>query len=664
MDTSEIVGYGLGQIGMWIVAGLVGSLIVIWMMGFFDHGPRKGPEDLEYEKEQEKKYRKENPKESIWPLAIGMAIVLWLLFSSSQVSASYLNGYELLPGLNNKEFSNHSRQCNRVKEDVVYIKIDQETYPADKSFTLLDGPAEISDLSVEKICISHAKNKIYLLTDTFWSDSKPECYLGSGRSRNNGYTACNSNFYQFDGGGTSGITFLSCLLLACIPSMGGLHNVEFNSNSFYDAVKHLNLTNFKNFRKALRQLQVDFDGALEDFLWIQGASYNYYSYDLDDFNRSLKSQNLKLTNMDTSLSQIEETSSQFVESFIEYQDDFTALTDRINNFKLRILELDEKKLRFAANQKTGKADAQKKIQAREKEAKKLAQIKQDKKDAEHARVILTLATKKILFNLGYEIDEINSVFDLKAQTALLAFQKDYDLSPVVSQPNQNILVELQSAFRNSPNPIDLTKYKLLSSGSGFLVHESGFVVTNAHVVDGCSLLTVGKGSPANIEKADKTNDVAILKINNIGNYSPLQISKADIELGEEIFVAGFPLNAMLENLNFTSGTISSEVGYGQNISEFQFTAPIQPGNSGGPIFNAYGGVVGMAVSSASTKELEAIIDSNIQNINFGIKASTFKSLLKQADIELEMGNPNWFSSQKNVAMVAKTGTVLIQCWED
>ena len=130
---------------------------------------------------------------------------------------------------------------------------------------------------------------------------------------------------------------------------------------------------------------------------------------------------------------------------------------------------------------------------------------------------MTLATKKILFNLGYEIDEINSVFDLKPQTALLSFQKDYDLSPVVSQPNQNILVELQSAFRNSPNPIDLTKYKLLSSGSGFLVHESGFVVTNAHVVDGCSLLTVGKGSPANIEKADKTNDVAILKINNIVN---------------------------------------------------------------------------------------------------------------------------------------------------
>ena len=81
MDESQIIFWGLGQVGAWIVMGLVGSLIVVWSMGFFDHGPRQSPEDIEYKKEQEKQFRKENPKESIWPMPIFMIIALGFAFS-------------------------------------------------------------------------------------------------------------------------------------------------------------------------------------------------------------------------------------------------------------------------------------------------------------------------------------------------------------------------------------------------------------------------------------------------------------------------------------------------------------------------------------------------------------------------------------------------------
>ena len=339
---------------------------------------------------------------------------------------------------------------------------------------------------------------------------------------------------------------------------------------------------------------------------------------------------------------------------------FESFIDSYKRLSSSLPELKQKKLNFVNLEEKEDAKIRKAVEIVTN--RKLAQKK--KELAKKAKNELVIATKKILFNLGYEVDARNNNFDLKVKTALIAFQKDYDINPISNKPTEDLLTELQRAFRNSPNPLDLSNYYVSGSGSGFIVNDDGFVITNVHVVEDCSLITVGKKIIASIEKADIVNDVAILKINNNGNYTPLKISENDIELGEEIFVAGFPINMILENLNFTSGLIASEVGLGQNINQFQFTAPIQPGNSGGPIFNAYGGVVGIAVSTASTKKLEEMIGRNIQNINFGIKASTIKSLLKQSDVSISTGNPNWFEGQKNVANIAKTGTVLIQCWKE
>ena len=125
---------------------------------------------------------------------------------------------------------------------------------------------------------------------------------------------------------------------------------------------------------------------------------------------------------------------------------------------------------------------------------------------------------------------------------------------------------------------------------------------------------------------------------------------------------GLLRHCVLQNLNFTSGSVSSEVGLFQNITQFQFTAPIQPGSSGGPILNENGAVIGITVASASIKELEEKLDTLLQNINFGIRKSNVEALLNQADIEYSTGNPLWFSNEKDVAEIAKSGTVLIKCW--
>ena len=105
----------------------------------------------------------------------------------------------------------------------------------------------------------------------------------------------------------------------------------------------------------------------------------------------------------------------------------------------------------------------------------------------------------------------------------------------------------------------------------------------------------------------------------------------------------------------TSGNVSSLTGLGKNFSEFSHTAPSQPGNSGGPIVNEYGSLVGVLVgginsSNALSVDLETgVVDGSLpQNINFGIKNTVLKSLLSDNNIITSERNTYFTKSQKNI----------------
>jgi len=282
-------------------------------------------------------------------------------------------------------------------------------------------------------------------------------------------------------------------------------------------------------------------------------------------------------------------------------------------------------------------------------------------DLEQAQKLIIKNTQNLLTSLGYS-PEINGEYGFKTVVAIKAFQTDNNIKPVDGEISENLLISLQSSLKSSSDEFDINNYVQIGSGSGFIVDSQGSIITNAHVINECELVTVDKNLPAEIIKIDRVNDIAILKALQIKNKKPLAMSKSDPELGDKVFAAGFPINRVLENLNFTSGSVSSEVGLFQNITQFQFTAPIQPGSSGGPILNEYGGVMGITVASASIKELEEELDTLLQNINFGIRKSNIEALLNQADVKYSKGNPLWLSNEKGVAEIAKSGTVLIKCW--
>jgi S1-C subfamily serine protease len=181
-----------------------------------------------------------------------------------------------------------------------------------------------------------------------------------------------------------------------------------------------------------------------------------------------------------------------------------------------------------------------------------------------------------------------------------------------------------SADVNASTAIDGIK----ATGSGFVISTDGVIATNAHVIEGADRIEIHlnnefgiKTYSASVQIKDESNDVALLKIDddefkgfNSLPYSILQTT----EIGEDVFTIGFPLSSLMgDNYKVTNGIISSNSGLKDDVRFIQITAPIQPGNSGGPLFNRDGNVVGLTTSKLN----ERAIGTSIENVNYAIKAT-------------------------------------------
>ena len=172
------------------------------------------------------------------------------------------------------------------------------------------------------------------------------------------------------------------------------------------------------------------------------------------------------------------------------------------------------------------------------------------------------------------------------------------------------------------------------SGSGFLIAPSGFALTNAHVVNGRENIAVratdGSTYSATVVGLDNANDVAVLRINATEDFSRwLQLgSTTDLDLGMDVFVIGYPLAEIMGIApKVTKGIISALSGLADDPTMLQISAPIQPGNSGGPILNAKLMVVGIATEKLSDSYVAKTTGSLPQNVNFGVKIDYAKLLL-------------------------------------
>jgi S1-C subfamily serine protease len=179
------------------------------------------------------------------------------------------------------------------------------------------------------------------------------------------------------------------------------------------------------------------------------------------------------------------------------------------------------------------------------------------------------------------------------------------------------------------------KEKGFATGTGFFVTNDGVLVTNHHVVDGAKevnvLQTVEKRLyPASILAVDPVNDVAILKIDAKTNAAPLATT-CNVAKGHEVLTLGYPL-VMLEGQEqkATFGRVNALSGPKDDLRLVQIDVPIQPGNSGGPLINKQGEVVGVVTSTLD--QLAALRTSGLlpQNVNFAVKIDYILPALRTA----------------------------------
>ena len=179
------------------------------------------------------------------------------------------------------------------------------------------------------------------------------------------------------------------------------------------------------------------------------------------------------------------------------------------------------------------------------------------------------------------------------------------------------------------------------SGTGFAL-KNGYVVTNYHVIENAKSISIQgiKGDfaqkySATIIATDKYNDLALLQIsdkkyNGFGSI-PYNVKTSVSEVGEDVFVLGYPLTSTMgDEIKLTTGVISSKTGFQGDVSLYQISAPIQPGNSGGPLFDNKGNLIGIV--NAKHKGAE--------NVGYAIKTSYLRNLIESSTSSSILPNNN------------------------
>ncbi len=170
---------------------------------------------------------------------------------------------------------------------------------------------------------------------------------------------------------------------------------------------------------------------------------------------------------------------------------------------------------------------------------------------------------------------------------------------------------------------------MVSNGSGSLVSREGHVLTNHHVVSGCRTLSVN-GRTATLVATDVRLDLALLLVPALAGREPVRFARRPPNLGETVLVLGYPVFSLSPSLNATSGIISSNVGFSGDRTRYQITAPVQPGNSGGPVISVGGAQVAVVASKASTTIQVA---NNIENIGWVIRGAIAERFLRRFGVE-------------------------------
>jgi S1-C subfamily serine protease len=202
-----------------------------------------------------------------------------------------------------------------------------------------------------------------------------------------------------------------------------------------------------------------------------------------------------------------------------------------------------------------------------------------------------------------------------------------------------------------------------SSGSGVVIGAHGEVLTNAHVIKNCTNIAVrsSSASVAYLVARDEKNDLAVVRT-KLPLSSAIAFGEGPVRAGDPVVALGYPLpGALATTANLSVGNVSALAGLHDDSRYLQISAPVQPGNSGGPLLDASGHLIGIVTSRINDAYVMKSAGSIPQNVNFALKAQVARTFLDSKEIAYRTTRSDQQLTPADVGEIARPFTVQIEC---
>lgn len=199
-------------------------------------------------------------------------------------------------------------------------------------------------------------------------------------------------------------------------------------------------------------------------------------------------------------------------------------------------------------------------------------------------------------------------------------------------------------------------------GTGFFISAEGIILTNDHVVAGCRSLATRDGKHLQVLSRAATSDLALLK----ADFAPASVAIFRLgpspKIGDAVVAFGFPLPGILSSGgNVTTGVLSAASGVQNDPRFVQISAPVQPGNSGGPLFDSSGHVIGVVVAKLDALRVARATGDLPQNVNFAVHWAHVRAFLDEEGIRYRKELSKRTASTGDTAAMAVRISVSLDC---
>ncbi len=225
-----------------------------------------------------------------------------------------------------------------------------------------------------------------------------------------------------------------------------------------------------------------------------------------------------------------------------------------------------------------------------------------------------------------------------------------------------------AATANTPNGSPTKPSRSLSqTGTGFVISATGHIITNQHVIAGCTSDIKGNltGEPSvtlRVVSSDESNDLALLQGPTASFKDFAKIRDRSISSGDSVVAIGYPYHGLLtSDFTVTTGIVSSLSGLLNDTRVLQISAAVQPGNSGGPLFDTSGNIVGMVAAKINALKIVRATGNIPENINFAIKTGAIRDFLDNSVVAYQTAESKSELKTAEIAGSARAYTLLITC---